>query len=166
MEPALEVLSVGSVKITTIFKPIGHMLEQENQLKEALNQSGILGTGFILEQFDADGDPIIFSESKYCTCGKFNQIYETPYGKVHVNRHAYQTAKGGPRLIPPEINAGTLLNSTPLFAQILTANYSTMCAATLKKTLEITTKRSISLDYVRQLSDKAASIALNKEDNQ
>ena len=55
----------GSISITLNIKPQGSMLEQEEQIAEAVAEVGRLATVLSLNSFDTDGQPVIVSNVKH-----------------------------------------------------------------------------------------------------
>ena len=62
--------SDGSISITLNIKPSGSMLEQEEQIAEAVAEVGRLATVFALQGFDTDGQPVIVSNVKHTSRGR------------------------------------------------------------------------------------------------
>ena len=91
----------------------------------ALNEGGSLATGKCLEDFDADGSPIVIGKRKLTAKRtKISRKYETPYGVSTVNRYAYQGSEGGAVFYPMEANSRIVGGSTPSFAQSVSYLYS------------------------------------------
>lgn len=59
----------GSISITMNIKPVGSMLEQEEQIAEAVAEVGRLATVFSLSSFDTDGQALIVSNVKHTSRG-------------------------------------------------------------------------------------------------
>ena len=92
----------------------GQMLNDERALQDSLNAAGRIAMGPMLEQFDTKGEPIRVSHVKHTVKDYAPQTYETPYGPVVVERHTYQSSKGGRAYVPLENDARMTLKSTPL----------------------------------------------------
>lgn len=60
----------GSITYSVTMKPIGSMLEQEEQIAEAVNALGSLATEASLKGFDSDGCALIVNNEKYTSRGK------------------------------------------------------------------------------------------------
>ena len=91
----------------------------------ALNEGGSLATGKCLEDFDADGSPIVIGKRKLTAKRtKISRKYETPYGVSTVNRYAYQGSEGGAVFYPMEANSRIVGGSTPSFVQSVSYLYS------------------------------------------
>ena len=71
------------------------MLNAEEQLQKCLNDVGSLATVKLLEYFDTNGTPIKICDTTLTSKGREENEYQSPYGGVSVNRHVYQTSKGG-----------------------------------------------------------------------
>jgi len=134
----------------------------EEQIQEALNEAGRLATGKCLEEFDADGSPIIMAGRKLTAKrAKVRKKYESPYGVVAVERYAYQSPQGGRVHIPLEINARIIGGSTPRFARIVSFNYAHNNSSTVRENLRQTLLRKVSRCYIQDLS---AQVAAHVED--
>lgn len=70
--------SDGSISITLNIKPTGTMLEQEEQIAEAVAEVGRLATSLSLKSFDTDGRPIVVDNVKHTSRGE---------EKKHFRRH-------------------------------------------------------------------------------
>ncbi len=73
----------------------GQMLNDEQALQDSLNAAGQIAMGPMLEQFDTKGEPIRVGQVKHTVKDYAPQTYETPHGPVVVERHTYQSSKGG-----------------------------------------------------------------------
>jgi hypothetical protein len=153
----------NSVIIKVEIPIAGPMLDCEIAIQKAVNEVGSLATQEALHQFDADGSPITIGSIKFTTKGKHRERYETPYGKVHVEREVYQSSAGGKTYVPMEQSARTVLNSTPRFAKIISSKYTNFGAEALKRDLLEAHERSISRGYVKDLVDMVGAIAQEKE---
>lgn len=71
----------GSVTITMNIKPQGSMLEQEEQIAEALAEAGRLATKQSLEDFDTDGRPVIVDNVKHTSRGQEKKGIKRRMGK-------------------------------------------------------------------------------------
>jgi len=89
-----------TIQVTVSLKP--SMLETEQSIIDSVNQVGILATEEALNEFDTDGTPIVMGGVKFTVRCKSDKAYQTPYGTAHVNRHVYQTSKGGKIYVPLE----------------------------------------------------------------
>ncbi|HDS84927.1 MAG TPA: hypothetical protein ENN97_07030, partial [Phycisphaerales bacterium] len=87
------------------------------------------------------------------------QIYETPYGPVQVERHTYQTSKGGRAYVPLEQDGRLALNSTPRYAQMVSGKYARFGADAICDDLLECNGRALSRNYAKKLSDFVGSVA-------
>ncbi len=123
----------------------------------ALNEGGSLATGKCLEDFDADGSPIVIGKRKLTAKRtKISRKYETPYGVSTVNRYAYQGSEGGAVFYPMETNSRIVGGSTPSFAQSVSYLYSNNNSSATQSSLEQTTGRPISRCLIQDLSAAVA----------
>ena len=65
----------GSISITLNIKPQGSMLEQEEQIAEAVAEVGRLATVLSLNSFDTDGQPVIVSNVKHTSRGQEKKTF-------------------------------------------------------------------------------------------
>jgi hypothetical protein len=71
----------GSISITLNFKPEGSMLQQEEQIAQALAEAGRIATALSLRQFDTDGRPIVVNNVKHTSRGQEKKTTKHPTGK-------------------------------------------------------------------------------------
>jgi hypothetical protein len=137
-------------------------LQCEVQIQDALNDAGRLATGKCLEDFDADGSPVIMAAVKLTAKRtKIAKKYETPYGTVPVMRYEYQSSLGGQVHIPLEFNARIIGGSTPRFAKIVSFEYSQKNSVGAQASLAQMLNRKVSRCFIQDLS---AEVALHVED--
>lgn len=72
----------GSVSITMNINPSGSMLEQEQQIAEAVAEVGRLATALSLKSFDTDGRPVIVANEKYTSRGEEKKNFRHRLGKL------------------------------------------------------------------------------------
>ena len=137
----------------------GKMLEDEQALQNAINEAGQAVMIPMIKQFDTHGEPIRVNGIKHTVKQISPEIYETPYGPVQVERHTYQTSKGGRSYVPLENDARMVLNSTPRYAQIVSGKYARFGAEAICEDLLECNGRKISRHYARALSDYVGSVA-------
>jgi hypothetical protein len=155
--------SLLTIEVTIELK--GSMLDMENNIQDEVNRVGQLATTEALKTFDTDGSPIIISKTKLTARKeKASQHYETPYGRIQLDRYLYQSNEGGYTYCPLEDGARIILTSTPRFAQIVSGKYSRLHGSGVTKDLFETSRRTISDRYVHKLSEAVAGIAQLKED--
>lgn len=160
-----EVIKQTNNEITVQFavKLTGSMLNDEQALQASLNDAGMAAMSPMLKQFDTRGEPIRVGGVKHTVKDYAPQTYETPYGAVEVERHTYQTSKGGRAYVPLEVNARMILNSTPRYSQIVSGKYARLGADALREDLLECNGRDISRNYAKKLSDFVGSIAQARE---
>lgn len=129
------------------------MLDQEKNIREALNVAGTMATGEILKGFDADGRPIVVDGKKYTCKGVSPQHYECPFGRATVERHVYQSSMGGKTFCPLEHAARMIENSTPMFAKIVSFKYANSGSRKAGRDLEETLGRKICPAYMRTIGE-------------
>ena len=142
----------------------GSLMDIENTILDACNEVGCLATEEALKKFDADGSPLKLGEIKLTSRTQSNKTYQTPYGAVEVERHVYQTSKGGKIYCPLEEKANIIQGATPKFAQQISHKYSTMNAPSVCRDLADNHNRSISHSYLQDVSEWVGSIAQAKEE--
>lgn len=76
-------------------KLTGQMYTDEQALQQSLNEAGEAAMVPMIKQFDTNGEPIRVNGVKHTLKNYAPEIYETPYGPVQIERHTYQTCKGG-----------------------------------------------------------------------
>jgi hypothetical protein len=137
----------------------GQMLADEQSLQKSLNEAGQAAMVAMIKQFDTNGEPIRVNGVKHTVKDYAPQTYETPYGAVQVERHTYQTSKGGRAYVPLENDARMVLNSTPRYSQIVSGKYARFGADSIRDDLLECNGREISRNYAKKLSDFVGSIA-------
>jgi hypothetical protein len=142
----------------------GRLMDIENHILDACNEVGCLATEEALKKFDADGSPIKLGDTKLTSRSKNNKTYQTPYGAIEIERHVYQTSKGGKIYCPLEEKATIIQGATPKFAQQISHKYSTMNAPSVCRDLADNHHRSISHSYLQDVSEWVGSIAQAKEE--
>ena len=137
----------------------GQMLHDEQFLQQSLNEAGQVAMIPMIKQFDTHGEPIRVNGVKHTVKDYAPQSYETPYGPVQVERHTYQTSKGGRAYVPLEVDGRMVLNSTPRYAQIVSGKYARFGADSIREDLRECNGREISRNYAKKLSDWVGTLA-------
>jgi hypothetical protein len=141
------------------------MLDMENAIQTELNKAGNVATKEALSQFETTGQNIkMGGTSLYCK-GKVQKEYETPYGKVALDRYVYQSAKGGSTFCPLDDRARIIEHTTPKFAKIVTSKYASMSAVDTLEDLEKNHGRHVSKTYVQSIADYVGAIAQASEEH-
>ena len=142
-----------------------NMLEGEELLQASLNQAGALATEELLEQFDTDGSIIEIGGVKWYPHGKKEcKEFQTPYGPAVVERHVYQSSKGGKRFVPLDQNARIVGTSTPKFAKMISSKYACDGAPGVQRDLKENHARSVALSFIKNVTDLVGTIAIAKEE--
>jgi hypothetical protein len=140
------------------------MLDFEEVIQQRLNEAGVLATQEALQQFDADGSPIQVGDTKLTSKGKLKKEYQTPYGVAPVERHVYQSSRGGRTYCPLDRNARIVVSSTPKFAKMVSHKYAEFGSARVIKDLSENHGRSVARCFVQDVTDAVAAVALAKEE--
>jgi len=143
----------------------GSLLESEQSIVEGVNQVGTLATGEALKRFDTDGAPIRVGDVKFTARCRSEKEYQTPYGSVRIDRHVYQSSKGGRVYVPLEEGARIIQGATPRFAKILSHKYANLAAPSVIEDLVANHERKVSLSYMQKVADYVGAIAQAKEES-
>jgi hypothetical protein len=152
------------ITIQATFSIKGTMLEVEEAIQEKINEIGLHVTQKKLEKFDTDGSPIIVGNKKFTSMGKHLKVYETLYGAARVERHVYQSNEGGKTFCPLDDRARIIVQSTPLFAKIVSFKYAMNGADSVQEDLEEGHRRHISNRTVKAIGDVVGDFASSKEE--
>lgn len=142
----------------------GSLLAMEEAILDGCNQLGCLVTEEALSRFDADGTPIRLGSTHLTSRTQSEKTYHSPYGKIRVKRHVYQTSKGGKIYCPLEASARIIQNATPRFAKMLSSKYARLNANETRHDLEDNHGCKISNCYLQQVTDQVGAIAQSKEE--
>jgi len=138
------------------------MLDSEMNLQSALNEVGAHATGECLSRFDTDGSKIDVGGHKLTSKGRQPKTYQTPYGATRVERHVYQSGRGGAIYCPLDRDARIFRTATPLFAKQVAFKYANANAATVRA--DFTQHgRQVSRSYIGEVADDVASVASDKQ---
>ena len=140
------------------------MLDFEEAIQQRLNEAGVLATQEALQRFDADGSPIQVGDTRLTSKGKLKKEYQTPYGVAPVERHVYQSSRGGRTYCPLDRNARIVVSSTPRFAKMVSHKYAEFGSARVIKDLGENHGRVVARCFVRDITDAVAAVALAKEE--
>ncbi len=139
------------------------MLDAEQAIQNALNRAGVVATEEALRRFDADGQPIRLGPTKLTSMGKVRKEYQTPYGVAIVERHVYQSSRGGKTHCPLDQDARIVVSSTPRFARMVAHKYAEFGAARVQADLAENHGRAVARAFVQDVADAVATVALVKE---
>lgn len=154
-----------SVTFQVTFNFTDSMLDSENAIQDELNEVGTLATGELLNNFDADGSPIIIGSIKMTSKGLIPKIYQTPYGAVEIERHVYQSSKGGATFCPLEKDARIVVTSTPRFAMQISHKFAENASPQTQKDLELNHNRKVARSYLQNVAEAVGTVVLAKEED-
>jgi len=146
-------------------RPGTSMIDYEEQILEALNESGRLATQECLEEFDTDGSPIVLGGIKLTSKGRVPKNYQSPYGETAIERHVYQSSDGGATFCPLDQNARIVNSTTPRFAKMCSSKYALLNSISAQKDLSENHGRKVSRCYLQDIAQAVAAIAEAKEDH-
>jgi hypothetical protein len=141
------------------------MLDAEEAIQDRLNEVGTLATAEALRRFDTDGSPIVVADTKLTSMGKVLKEYQTPYGVAPVERHIYQSSRGGRTYCPLDRNARIVGSSTPRFAKVVSHKYAEFGSARVIEDLRENHGRAVARSFVQNVADAVAAVALAKEED-
>lgn len=139
------------------------MLEAEETIQDHLNQAGTLATGEVLQRFDTDGSPIQIADTKLTSMGRVLKEYQTPYGVALVERHVYQSSRGGKTYCPLDRNARIVGSSTPRFAKMVSHKYAEFGSSRVIEDLRENHGRAVARSFVQNVADAVAAVAMARE---
>ena len=163
MPAAIIVRSETAVTIQIEIPFAASMLESEEIIQQRLNEAGVLATQEALQRFDADGSPITVGDTKLTSKGKLLKQYQTPYGVAPVERHVYQSSRGGATYCPLDRNARIVVSSTPRFAKMVSHKYAEFGSARVLKDLAENHARTVARCFVQDVAEAVAAVAMAKE---
>jgi len=140
------------------------VLDMEEALQKQLNNVGTIGTEFILKKFDTDGSPIKMGNQTFTSKGLQNKVYQTPYGKIALKRHVYQSHSGGACYCPLEYDGRIIFTSTPKFAKMVSSKYTESSVRAVQMDLEENHNRKVSISMIQDICDAVGAIASAKEE--
>src|SRR3954452_13892249 len=141
------------------------MLDAEEALQQRLNEAGTLATAEILQRFDTDGSPIQVGDTKLTSKGKLLKEYQTPYGVAAIERHVYQSSRGGKTYCPLDRNARIVGSSTPRFARMVSHKYAEFGSARVIEDLAENHARTVARSFVQNIADAVAAVATAKQED-
>jgi hypothetical protein len=141
------------------------MLESEETILEHLNQAGVLATAEALQRVDTDGTPIVVADTKLTSMGRVLKEYQTPYGVAPVERHIYQSSRGGKTYCPLDRHARIVVSSTPRFAKVVSHKYAEFGSSRVIEDLRENHGRSVARSFVQGVADAVAAVAMAKEED-
>ena len=109
--------------------------------------------------------PIQVGDTKLTSKGKLKKEYQTPYGVAAVERHVYQSSRGGKTYCPLDRDARIVVSSTPKFAKMVSHKYAEFGSARVIKDLAENHGRSVARCFVQDVADAVATVALAKQED-
>ena len=155
----------NSITIQTTIELTGSMFEMETIIQSRINEVGLIATSEALSRFDTTGSQINIASMKLTSKGKVAKEYQTPYGSIIVERHVYQTTKGGKTFCPLDDRARIITSSTPKLAQMLSYKYASLSAVEVADDLSKNHGRKTIPSFVKQTAEMVASIAQATEES-
>jgi len=140
------------------------MLKSEEIIQDRLNEAGVKATEEVLGRFDTDGSPIQYGSETFFSKGKEPKTYQSPYGQVVIERHVYQTSKGGKTFCPLEHNARIIITSTPKFAKTVSSKYADLGGSRVQADLKENHGRNVARSYIQNIAEAVSAIVEAKED--
>ena len=156
--------SADSVTIQVVIPFNRSMLLAEDSIQNALNEAGTLASHNFLHRFDTDGSPIVIGQTTLTSKGTVPKEYQTPYGATTVERHVYQSSKGGQTFCPLEREARIVTSATPRFAMQLAHKYGEGSAMRVINDLKLNHNRVVAKAYVQNVAGAVAAVAMVKEE--
>src|SRR4051794_16251961 len=154
--------STFTIQVEILYGP--SMLDAEEVLQQRLNEAGTLATAEVLQRFDADGSPIQVGDTKLTSKGKLKKEYQTPYGVAAIERHVYQSSRGGKTYCPLDRDARIVGSSTPKFAKMVSFKYAEFGSPRVIKDLAENHGREVARCFVQNVADAVAAVAMAKEE--
>ena len=141
--------AANSVTIQIVIPFHRSMLEAENAIQDVLNEAGTWASANFLHRFDTDGSPIVIGQTNLTSKGTVAKEYQTPYGATIVERHVYQSSKGGKTFCPLERDARIVTSATPRFAMQLSHKYGEGSGGRVIEDLLLNHNRAIAKAFVQ-----------------
>src|SRR5512135_2307041 len=116
-----------------------------------------------LQRFDTDGSPIQVADTGLTSMGRVLEEYQTPYGVAPVERHVYQSSRGGKTYCPLDRTARIVGSSTPRFAKMVSYKYAEFGASRVIEDLRENHGRAVARSFVQNVADAVATVALARE---
>lgn len=135
----------------------------EEALAKQLNHIGTGATGYLLGDFDSEGNALHSEQGKKWTSkGRLKRLIETPYGAVPILCHVYQTSAGGRVRVPLAERARLIGSATPRMAKMTAAKLAEMSCATVARDLEHNHLRPVSKSFVQDLGTCVAALVTTR----
>jgi hypothetical protein len=165
VEANVKSISSSNIVIEINIPLMRSMPTGEDIIQLGLNAAGELATAELLKVFDTDGSPIEIGNLRFTSKGEVLKEYETPYGKVGVNRHVYQSGSGGNTFCPMDKDARIIGSATPKLAKMISNKYSRSSVDEVKDDFKSNHGRGLSRRHIQNIADKVGGIAIIKEES-
>ena len=142
---------------------VDSMLYGEEIIQAAVNAVGMLATQSLLKRFDTDGSPLRYGSIVLTSKGEVEKEYETPYGKVSIERHVYQSAQGGDTFCPLDDSARIIRSATPKLSKMIANKYTRSSADEVKADFSDNHGRSLSRGQIQRIADEVGAIAIEQQ---
>ena len=164
--PSAEIVSRSDedFKIQITIPYVDSMLKSEELIQKHLNEAGVKATQEVLGRFDTDGSPIQYGSTRCFSKGKEPKEYQTPYGPTVVDRHVYQTSKGGKTFCPLEHDARIIVTSTPKFAKTVSSKYADLGGSRVQADLKENHGRPVARSYIQNVAEAVGAVVEAKEE--
>ena len=139
------------------------MLDSEENIQKALNETGCIATREALKFFDTDGSPIKLGDIKMTSKGKVSKKYQSPWGEFKISRHVYQSSQGGATFCPLDRNARIVTTSTPKFAKMVAHKFANNSSPKVKEDLAENHNRHVARSYLQNLAEAVGLAVQSKE---
>src|SRR3954449_6887323 len=116
-------------------------------------------------RFDTHWAPVTVAATKLTSMARVLKEYQTPYGVAPVERHVYQSSRGGKTYCPLDRNARIVISSTPKFAKMVSHKYAEFGSARGTKDLAENHGRVVARCFVQDVTDAVATVALARQED-
>lgn len=155
----------NEITLQVKIKLTGSLMDMEDAIQQAVNEVGAKATEEALQKFDTTGAPIQIGNIRLTSKGQVMKRYETPYGAVDINRHVYQTSRGGKTYCPLDEKTHIVISSTPRFAKMITHKYTGSSAREVSEDLETNHGRLVARSFLQRVVDFVGSVAQATEES-
>ncbi len=155
----------GHITIELSLPLVRSMVNGEEVIQHGVNAVGQLATQELLKIFDSDGSDIELGRTRLTAKGKVLKEYETPYGRVGLERYVYQSAEGGDTFCPLDRDARIIGSSTPKLAKMVASKYGRDSVDEIKTDLLSNHGRELSRRHIQMIAERVGEIAQAKEEH-
>lgn len=155
--------SEGQVVLELSIPLVRSMISGEEVIQMATNAVGQLATKELMKSLDTDGSAISIGNLRFTSKGVVEKEYETPYGKISVGRHVYQSSTGGNTYCPLEESARIIGSATPKLAKMVANKYTRSSVDEVKSDFSDNHNRNLSRSYIQSIAEQVGNIAISKE---